>query len=73
MGLKTGYHNHPQLRRFMHCSDPTGAIASDLHEVLAEGQRHDYNLYAIEDSDCAFWSDTSNLLRNGSSCTRRLS
>lgn len=41
-GRTVGYRNHPQLVRFVGCSDPVAAVDSYLSEILAEALRRGY-------------------------------
>ena len=43
LGETRGYRNHPQLARFRATSNPVGAVASYLREVVAEAERRGYN------------------------------
>ena len=43
LGETRGYRNHPQLVRFRATTNPVGAVASYLREVVQEAERRGYN------------------------------
>ncbi|MFZ5494116.1 MAG: pyrimidine dimer DNA glycosylase/endonuclease V [Verrucomicrobiota bacterium] len=45
-GGTRGYRNHPQLERFRAAADPLAAIATFLHELVAEAERRGYKFDA---------------------------
>lgn len=43
LGNTRGYKHHPQLTRFRDSTNPVGAIASYLREVVTEAEKRQYN------------------------------